>query len=142
MSKRWKLQNMDIELIDSLSKELKVSKVIAHLLVSRGIITYEQAERFFRPQISDLHDPFLMKGMQNAVDRILLAIKKSEKILIYGDYDVDGTTSVSMMYSFLIRLSDNIGYYVPDRYKEGYGVSFKGIDYAQLNDYSLIIALD
>ena len=133
---------MDTELIDSLSKELKVSKVISHLLISRGVKTYEDAERFFRPQISDLHDPFLMKGMQNAVDRILLAIRKSEKILIYGDYDVDGTTSVSMMYSFLIRFSDNIGYYIPDRYKEGYGVSFKGIDYAQLNDYSLIIALD
>ena len=133
---------MDTELIDSLSKELKVSKVISHLLISRGVKTYEDAERFFRPQISDLHDPFLMKGMQNAVDRILLAIRKSEKILIYGDYDVDGTTSVSMMYSFLIRFSDNIGYYIPDRYKEGYGVSFNGIDYAQLNDYSLIIALD
>ena len=142
MEKKWTLQKSDENLVENLSAELKVNKIVAHLLVLRGISTYEQAEKFFRPDIKDLHDPFLMKGMKDAVDRIELAIKKGEKILVYGDYDVDGTTSVSMMYSFLSRFSEKMGYYIPDRYDEGYGISFKGIDYAQSHDYSLIISLD
>jgi len=142
MEKKWTLQKSDENLVENLSAELKVNKIVAHLLVLRGISTYEQAEKFFRPDIKDLHDPFLMKGMKDAVDRIELAIKKGEKILVYGDYDVDGTTSVSMMYSFLTRFSEKMGYYIPDRYDEGYGISFKGIDYAQSHDYSLIISLD
>ncbi|MGY8987315.1 MAG: single-stranded-DNA-specific exonuclease RecJ [Flavobacteriales bacterium] len=142
MEKKWTLQKSDENLVENLSAELKVNKIVAHLLVLRGISTYDQAEKFFRPDIKDLHDPFLMKGMKDAVDRIELALKKGEKILVYGDYDVDGTTSVSMIYSFLSRFSEKMGYYIPDRYDEGYGISFKGIDYAQSHDYSLIIALD
>ena len=142
MEKKWTLQKSDENLVENLSAELKVNKIVAHLLVLRGISTYDQAEKFFRPDIKDLHNPFLMKGMKDAVDRIELAIKKGEKMLVYGDYDVDGTTSVSMMYSFLSRFSEKMGYYIPDRYDEGYGISFKGIDYAQSHDYSLIISLD
>jgi single-stranded-DNA-specific exonuclease len=110
--------------------------------VLRGITTFEDAKLFFRPEISHLHDPFLMKDMQKAVDRIELAIAKKEKILVYGDYDVDGTTSVAMMYSFLKKQSVKIEYYIPCRYEEGYGVSLKGIDYAEENNFTLIIALD
>ena len=142
MDVRWNIQRFDSLLVKKLSQELGVNEIIAQLLVIRGITTYDEAKKFFRPQISDLHDPFLLKGMYEAVERIELALKKGEKILIYGDYDVDGTTSVAMMYNFLNRFTTNIGYYIPDRYKEGYGISFKGIDYAQLEDFSLIIALD
>ena len=138
----WNIQNEDKKQVKKLADELGVNEIVAHLLVLRGIITYEAAKKFFRPQISHLHDPFLMKGMQSAVDRIELALKKGEKILIYGDYDVDGTTSVAMMYCFLSRFTDKISYYIPDRYDEGYGISFKGIDFAQTEEYSLIIALD
>ena len=138
----WNIQNEDKKQVKKLADELGVNEIVAHLLVLRGIITYEDAKKFFRPQISHLHDPFLMKGMQSAVDRIELALKKGEKILIYGDYDVDGTTSVAMMYCFLSRFTDKIGYYIPDRYDEGYGISFKGIDFAKTEEYSLIIALD
>ena len=142
MEVNWTIQKSDKEVVKKLSSELGVNEIVAHLLVVRGITTYDMAKSFFRPQISDLHSPFLMKGMEDAIERIELAIKKGEKILIYGDYDVDGTTSVAMMYSFLSRFTDKIGYYIPDRYDEGYGISFKGIDYAQLEEYSLIIALD
>ena len=138
----WNIQNEDKKQVKKLADELGVNEIVAHLLVLRGIITYEDAKKFFRPQISHLHDPFLMKGMQSAVDRIELALKMGEKILIYGDYDVDGTTSVAMMYCFLSRFTDKIGYYIPDRYDEGYGISFKGIDFAKTEEYSLIIALD
>ena len=139
---KWNIKNTDEEVTEKLAKDLGVSKSIAHLLVLRGINNFNQAKKFFRPQIDDLHDPFLMKDMLKAVERIELAIKKEEKILIYGDYDVDGTTSVSLMYSYLSNFSKNIGYYIPDRYDEGYGISLKGIDYAQINEYSLIISLD
>ena len=142
MESVWNIQNEDKKQVKKLADELGVNEIVAHLLVLRGIITYEDAKKFFRPQISHLHDPFLMKGMQSAVDRIELALKKGEKILIYGDYDVDGTTSVAMMYCFLSRFTDKIGYYIPDRYDEGYGISFKGIDFAKTEEYSLIIALD
>ena len=142
MEVNWTIQKSDKEVVKKLSSELGVNEIVAHLLVVRGITTYDMAKSFFRPQISDLHSPFLMKGMDDAIERIELAIKKGEKILIYGDYDVDGTTSVAMMYSFLSRFTDKIGYYIPDRYDEGYGISFKGIDYPQLEEYSLIIAID
>ena len=142
MESVWNIQNEDKKQVKNLADELGVNEIVAHLLVLRGIITYEDAKKFFRPQISHLHDPFLMKGMQSAVDRIELALKMGEKILIYGDYDVDGTTSVAMMYCFLSRFTDKIGYYIPDRYDEGYGISFKGIDFAKTEEYSLIIALD
>ena len=142
METLWNIQNLDTKQVKQLAEELGVNEIVAHLLVLRGITNYEDAKKFFRPQISHLHNPFLMKGMQDAVDRIELALKKGEKILIYGDYDVDGTTSVSMMFCFLSRFTDKIGYYIPDRYDEGYGISFKGIDFAQTEEYSLIIALD
>ena len=142
MDHRWKIKAVDELKAEKLASELGVDITISSLLISRGVLTYSQAEKFFRPKISDLHDPFLMKGMEAAVVRIDLALNRQEKILIYGDYDVDGTTSVAMMYSFLKRFTDNIGYYIPDRYKEGYGVSFDAIDYAQLNNYNLVITLD
>ena len=142
METLWNIQNLDTKQVKQLAEELGVNEIVAHLLLLRGITNYEDAKKFFRPQISHLHNPFLMKGMQDAVDRIELALKKGEKILIYGDYDVDGTTSVSMMFCFLSRFTDKIGYYIPDRYDEGYGISFKGIDFAQTEEYSLIIALD
>ena len=142
MDQRWKIKIIDDLKSEKLANDLGVKNIISRLLVSRDVLTYSEAERFFRPKISDLHDPYLMKGMGEAVNRIDLALKRKEKILIYGDYDVDGTTSVAMMYSFLKRFTENIGYYIPDRYKEGYGVSFTAIDYAQLNEYSLIITLD
>ena len=122
MEVNWTIQKSDKEVVKKLSSELGVNEIVAHLLVVRGITTYDMAKSFFRPQISDLHSPFLMKGMEDAIERIELAIKKGEKILIYGDYDVDGTTSVAMMYSFLSRFTDKIGYYMPDRYDEGYGL--------------------
>lgn len=142
METKWNIQKSDESVVHNLVSELGVNKIVAHLLVLRGITTFDAAKTFFRPQISDLHSPFLMKGMGKAVDRIELALKKGENILIYGDYDVDGTTSVAMMYNFLSRFTDKIAYYIPDRYDEGYGISFKGIDYAQINEFSLIIALD
>lgn len=129
--------------IARLSEALKVSPEIATILVQRGIETYEQAEKFFRPKIEDLHDPFLMKDMEKAINRIENAIAGKEKILVYGDYDVDGTTAVSIVYSFFSsRHPGLIEYYIPDRYKEGYGISRTGIDYASANGFKLIIALD
>src|SRR5690606_21515421 len=108
----------------------------------RGIENYEQAKAFFRPDIEQLHDPFLMKGMENAVDRIERAIAGNENILIYGDYDVDGTSAVALVYAYLCEDYEQIGYYIPDRYKEGYGVSEAGIEFAIDNSFTLIIALD
>jgi len=127
---------------ESLSKELGISPILAGLLVQRGIASFEQAKQFFRPQLSDLHDPFLMNDMDKAVVRLNAALQNKEHILIYGDYDVDGTTAVALVYKFLQQFSSNIGYYIPDRYGEGYGISHKGIDFAAANDYKLIIALD
>ena len=113
-----------------LQDSLKVDRVIACLLESRGIHSFEAAKNFFRPDLRQLHDPFLMKGMRVAIDRINQAIDANEKVLIYGDYDVDGTTAVSVVYSFFKPYIQNIRYYIPDRYKEGYGISFASIDYA------------
>ncbi|WP_350286638.1 single-stranded-DNA-specific exonuclease RecJ [uncultured Croceitalea sp.] len=128
--------------INQLAASLKVDKLVAQLLVQRGITTYEDAKKFFRPELTDLHDPFLMKDMQVAVERIEEAIAKNENILVYGDYDVDGTTAVALLSSYLIQDYPNVATYIPDRYTEGYGVSFQGIDFAEDNDFSLIIALD
>jgi len=142
MQKNWNILKSDSTVVTELAKALSVSEIVAHLLVLRGITTYDEAKSFFRPEISHLHDPFLMKDMEKAVDRIELAIAKKEKILVYGDYDVDGTTSVAMMYSFLQKQGIEIEYYIPCRYEEGYGISLKGIDYAKENNFALIIALD
>ena len=142
MEKRWIIQKSDQKFVQKLAKDLGVNHIVAHLLVLRGIENFDDAKLFFRPELKHLHDPFLMKNMQDAVDRIEKAIANKEKVLVYGDYDVDGTTSVAMMYSFLKRFSPEIEYYIPCRYEEGYGISLKGIDYAKKNNFSLIIALD
>ena len=130
------------ERVDSLNESLKVNRVICKILVQRGIGTYDQAKNFFRPQLSDLHDPWLMKDMHKAVRRILSAIQDEEKILVFGDYDVDGTTSVACMYQFLRKIYYNIDFYIPHRYREGYGVSKTGIDFAYENGFTLVISLD
>ncbi|WP_190810226.1 single-stranded-DNA-specific exonuclease RecJ [Flagellimonas sp. S3867] len=140
---RWTIKpKSDPNEIDRLSKELNVDALITHLLLQRGISTYEEAKRFFRPELSHLHDPFLMKDMDKAVARIESAIAKNENILVYGDYDVDGTTAVALLSSFLQENYPNVATYIPDRYSEGYGVSLQGIDFASDNDFTLIVALD
>lgn len=143
MQKNWTIRKPgNATAVNELAEALGIEKSLASLLVQRDIYTYEQARAFFRPDLANLHDPFLMKDMEKAIDRIETALKNNEQILIYGDYDVDGTTSVALVYSFLSKRHSSIGYYIPDRYNEGYGVSYKGIDYASANGYSLVIALD
>jgi len=143
MEKIWELKKQgDPNEIKHLSAALNVNMTIARLLVQRGITTFNEAKAFFRPRLSDLHDPFLMKDMDKAVARLEQAIAKQEKVLVYGDYDVDGTTSVALMYTFLKPRLEHIEYYIPDRYSEGYGISPKSIDYAASSGFSLIIALD
>jgi single-stranded-DNA-specific exonuclease len=143
MIRAWKIkENGHLNRIQEMAEELTVSPVIATLLVQRGITTFEQAKAFFRPDLSMLHDPFRMNDMGKAVQRLGSALQQNEKILVYGDYDVDGTTSVSMMYSFIRSIHSHVDYYIPDRYSEGYGISFKAIDYAIEHGVSLIIALD
>ena len=143
MEKKWiLLEGTDESLVRQLSSELGVDPVLAELLVQRGVRTFEQARSFFRPDLKDLHDPFLMKDMDKAVERVRKAVEGREKILGYGDYDVDGTTAVSLVYSFLRRLTREIDFYIPERYDEGYGVSYKGIDWAAENGFRLIITLD
>ncbi len=134
----------DKDKVEALQQSLTVSRILCSILVKRGIDTFDKAKQFFRPQLSDLHDPFLMKDMDKAVNRVLSAINNKEKILVFGDYDVDGTTSVACMYSFLVSIYDkqNIEFYIPHRYTEGYGVSKKGIDFAKENNFDLIISLD
>ena len=132
----------DTEVVEQLSKKLNINKKLTELLIHRGITTFDEAKSFFRPQLSDLIDPFLMKDMDKAVDRIDRAKKAGEKIMVYGDYDVDGTTAVSLVYSFLKNIHKKVDFYIPDRYAEGYGISYKGIDFAVENDYKLLIALD
>ena len=140
---RWTLKpSPDENKVQHLANALGVDFVIAQLLVQRGIQTFDQAKTFFRPQLQELHDPFLMKDMDKAVQRINHALTNNERILIYGDYDVDGTTSVALMATYLETKSDFIATYIPDRFEEGYGVSYKGVDYAIDNDFGLIIALD
>ncbi len=143
VSKKWKIrESADRQTVKQLSFELGVDPVLAELLVQRGVCTFHQARSFFRPDLADLHDPFLMTDMDKAVERVHQAVITGEKILVYGDYDVDGTTAVSLVYSFLRRLTRNIDFYIPERYDEGYGVSYKGIDWAAENGFGLIITLD
>lgn len=143
MEKRWIIKpEGDKEVLQKLAKELNVSMPVATLLYQRDIHTYEEARSFFRPELSQLHDPFLMKDMDKAVERIEKAIASNEKIMIYGDYDVDGTSAVALVYSFLKEYYANIIFYIPDRYLEGYGISIKSIDFAAEQGISLIIALD
>jgi single-stranded-DNA-specific exonuclease len=140
---RWNLKSKpEKQKVQHLQNELQVDEIIATLLVQRGIETFEQAKTFFRPTLEDLHNPYLMKDMDLAVNRIENAIKNEENILVFGDYDVDGTTAVSLVSSYLKTIYPNIDTYIPDRYDEGYGISYKGIDYAEDNGISLIIALD
>lgn len=140
---RWTLTEHPSEPeIKALQNELSIDYSVAKLLVQRGIDSFEKARLFFRPTLEDLHNPYLMKDMDKAIERIEKAIQNNENVLIYGDYDVDGTTAVSLVYSYLSNFYPNVATYIPDRYDEGYGISFKGIDFADDNDFSLIIALD
>ncbi len=144
MDKRWNILNPDESEAEALQQSLKINNTICSILVERGINDFEKAKHYFRPQLSHLHDPWLMKDMQKAVDRIITAFEKKEKILVFGDYDVDGTTSVACMYQFLCKIYDAslLDFYIPHRYKEGYGVSKMGIDFAAANDFTLVISLD
>ena len=143
MNYQWKLKPQgDQTEVNHIAEILDIDKSLANLLVQRGIKTFEQARSFFRPKLQDLHDPYLMKDMDVAVERLKTAIENNEKILIYGDYDVDGTTSVAMLYSILKEYHRELNFYIPDRYSEGYGISFQGIDYAAEEGYSLIISVD
>ncbi|MCX6228302.1 MAG: single-stranded-DNA-specific exonuclease RecJ [Bacteroidia bacterium] len=143
MRKSWKIKKpADNNDLKHLSAALNIDMAIANLLIQRGIKTFPEARSFFRPQLSDLHDPFLMKDMDKAVARIKQAIDRKEKVMVYGDYDVDGTTYVALMFSFLRTRIAEIDYYIPDRYMEGYGISKLSIDYAAENNFSLVIVLD
>ncbi|MFA7116725.1 MAG: single-stranded-DNA-specific exonuclease RecJ [Bacteroidales bacterium] len=143
IEKKWKVKpTADPALMKKLSSELGMDQILVNLLIQRGIDTFDKAKTFFRPKLDMLHDPFLMPDMNKAIDRISKALETKEKILIYGDYDVDGTTAVALTYSFFKNFTDALEYYIPDRYDEGYGISYKGIDWAAANGYSLIIALD
>ncbi|GAB3427025.1 single-stranded-DNA-specific exonuclease RecJ [Niabella aquatica] len=142
MEKRWNIIKTDSNKVAALQKELKINPALCKILVQRGIYTFDEAKKYFRPQLAHLHSPWLMKDMHKAADRILAAFKFKEKILVFGDYDVDGTTAVASMYSFLKKLHPDVAFYVPHRYKEGYGISKAGIDFAKENNFSLVIALD
>lgn len=143
MDKRWVIKKPgDAAEVAVLTKALDVDKSVANLLVQRGLKSFDDARNFFRPRLEDLHDPFSMLDMNQAVDRVMSAMDRNEKILVYGDYDVDGTTSVALLFSFFNKYYSNLGYYIPDRDTEGYGVSTKGVDYAKDNNYSLIITID
>ena len=145
METKWILnQTVDKQQVEGIVKVLNIDENLATLLVQRGISNYEEAKTFFRPSLSQLHDPFLMKDMDKAVERVLRAINNGEKVLVYGDYDVDGTTAVAVVYTYLKPFfkKKKIEFYIPDRYEEGYGISYKGIDYAAENGFKLVIALD
>jgi single-stranded-DNA-specific exonuclease len=144
MEKRWNILQADPSAVLALQAALGINEVLCQILVQRGIRTYDEARHFFRPQLTDLHDPWLMKDMDRAVDRILLAVDRGEKILVFGDYDVDGTTAVACVFQFLKKICppEKLDFYIPHRYREGYGVSRQGIDFGQSNGFSLIIALD
>ncbi len=142
MQKRWKVIHDDKERTASLQEALKINSVLCKVLVQRGISTFDEAKKFFRPQLDSLHDPWLMKDMHKAVERVLAAHYSGEKILVFGDYDVDGTTAVAIMYRFLKTNNFNVDFYIPHRYREGYGVSKAGIDYARRNGFTLVISLD
>lgn len=143
MEKRWVFKDQgEINQVSKLAEELSIDLNLSNLLVQRGINSFEEARSYFRPQLSDLHDPFLMKDMEQAIERIYRAIENNEKILVYGDYDVDGTTAVALVYTFINRFYQNIDFYIPDRDTEGYGISFQGIDFAAEQGFSLMIILD
>ncbi len=144
MDYQWIIKKRaDLNKIRKLSQKLNnIHPALSNLLIERGIDDFDKAKNFFRPKLENLHNPFLMKDMQKAVNRLQLAIDKNEKILVYGDYDVDGTTSVALVFNFLKNFYKNLDFYIPDRYTEGYGISTKGIDFAAENNYSLVIALD
>lgn len=142
MHKRWKILEANEANIITLQESLKINKTLCKILVQRGFEDYEKAKAFFRPSLNELHDPWLMKDMDKAVTRLTSAFSSNEKILVFGDYDVDGTTSVASMYQFLSAIYHQVDYYIPHRYKEGYGVSKAGIDYAFENKITLIVSLD
>lgn len=145
MEKNWRIRPGGSKIqVQQLGQALNIDEVLANLLIQRGIKTFHEAKSFFRPDLNDLHDPFLMKDMDKAITRLTKAIKNKEKILVYGDYDVDGTTSVALVYSFFRELYDEekLGYYIPDRYSQGYGISVQGVEYAADNNFGLVIALD
>ena len=143
MEKRWVLKSQGDPLrIKELAEVLHIDQHLANLLFQRGVTTFDEAKAFLRPSLDQLHDPYLMKDMDKAVARIELALSRKEKILVYGDYDVDGTSAVALVYSFFRNIHDQIDYYIPDRYTEGYGISFQGIDNASDRNFTLIIALD
>ncbi|MBS1918925.1 MAG: single-stranded-DNA-specific exonuclease RecJ [Bacteroidetes bacterium] len=142
MKRRWNIQQTDEPAIELLRKSLNIHPVVCRILVQRGIKTYEEAKKFFRPDLDHLHDPWLMKDMDKAVSRILTAKVNFEKILVFGDYDVDGTTAVACLYQFLKKIHTSIDFYIPHRYREGYGISKAGIDFAKENGFTLIISLD
>jgi single-stranded-DNA-specific exonuclease len=143
MNKRWVIKERgDPEIVQRLSHELNINTLLTNLLVQSGIKTFNEARSFFRPKLLHLHDPFLLKDMDKAIERIENAIRRQEKILIYGDYDVDGTTAVALVYTFLKSIHKEVDFYIPDRYSEGYGISRIGVDFAHENSYSLVIALD
>jgi single-stranded-DNA-specific exonuclease len=142
MRKRWNILQADENLVSSLQQSLKINKTLCKILVQRGLDDYEKTKNYFRPDLKHLHSPWLMKDMDKAVKRITSAFNNNEHILVFGDYDVDGTTSVASMFQFLKEIYSNVDYYIPHRYKEGYGVSKAGIDYAKENNQTLIISLD
>ncbi len=145
MSYKWNYQpptEQKSQKADELSKETGINPVLCRLLIDRGVTTADETKRFFRPSLTDLHDPFLMDGMDKAVERINQALGRKERILVYGDYDVDGTTAVALVYRFLQQFTTNIDYYIPNRYNDGYGVSIKGVDYAKETGVKLVIVLD
>jgi single-stranded-DNA-specific exonuclease len=142
MIKRWKILQADEEKVKDLQNALKIHPALCRILVLRGINTYEEAKKFFRPELSSLHSPWLMKDMDKAVDRIMQAMNAEQPILVYGDYDVDGTTAVAVVYRFLKKIYSKVDFYIPHRYREGYGVSKAGIDFAFENGFPLIISLD
>lgn len=143
MQKKWILQAIaDKALITKISEQLHIPHSLANLLAQRNVKSYNEARAFFKPSLQDIHDPYLMKDMEKSVNRVEKAIAKKEKLLIFGDYDVDGTTAVALVYSFLKEYTSLIEYYIPDRYEEGYGISVQSVEYARDNGFSLIIALD
>jgi len=142
MERRWKILPADKQKSGLLKQSLKISSVVCDILVQRGIETFEQSKKYFRPELTELHDPWLMKDMDKAVERIIKAVNDNERILVFGDYDVDGTTAVASMFRFLKKIHSNLDFYIPHRYREGYGVSKAGIDFAKENGFTLIISLD
>src|SRR4029078_1582807 len=140
MEKRWKILNADNEKVESLQQSLKIHSVLCKILAQRNIETFDEAKDFFRPSLESLYSPWLMKDMDKAVERIIIAINNNERILIFGDYDVDGTTSVASMFRFFKKFYSNHDFYIPHRYHEGYGISKAGIDFAKENGFTLIVS--